>query len=1013
MEEKMRAPRKFWFRIGIPAALLLLAVILYLFLLSSIAMDWIWLPMVKKLTGIEIRAEKCSVSLFSPQTLVAENVTVKLPGWKAVVPQLFLSANPLGFFFSGELVVSELRISGIKLEEIRRKAVRPSDSSRGTVPRRSVPKKTKKIRNIILRKAVLTDASVCFSGAQGTRYEFSELDLFCSDVVPSGRASVHFESLFRMVSEKVEISRTSVSGNARFELQTDSLIPSGMEAVFSSGKATVSGKGMPPLDASLFMRLNAGWNSGRIVVRSSSLNLKDGSGAELLNAEIDGGFDPKSYTGRVSASLTTRRSQLQDELIRALSGKPWKHVAFTAKVTASIADSGEAVVAEGSAHLSADRLFDEIQSLGSQFSFNALKLEDGVQLQNLRFHLWDGSGKLNLSARTSSDFNWRYDARKKTMTGSGSLDLQTHHLNLPQIAGLLDASDLLPVKSGLFSLALKATPAGNGFNLNGSASLNQFTSSLGDVPAVPLDLSSVFSLRVVMDPLGIVLDSCRLTGEAGHRKFLAADWKFSAPDLKAGFPMTAEAVLSDLNEQVFSVVPFKILRKNGTIKRFKTEMTAGWRRAENGTQTISISGTVDGLSLAGAKQPLELSFGSRLALDEDSLRVDALSLTASEQHRDFLDFNLSGSHRLYADSGAGRNRFRLSSRFADAKKLQEIALLLNSRKTLPESTSAGKRRLSSASAKETFSSSEKPPEEPPPLELSAYSGTFDFAFEKIQYTDELALSLHGPLEIEDGRIAAETLNLSANGSPITLRFSVDTGFADGYVYDLALSMRNLHLSPLVKLAKKGEDCGVTGAVTSVDLKLEGKGVTPLNFRKNLKGRTKASIENLSFPAPSAEAIDALNLLLIPLNAVPDLTDALNLDALTGDLKTLSDNVSGILDGSKNVEFDQGTMDVSVSDGVVSLNKFLFEGGTLKSESVAGKIHLLTGELELAVSLNLGVLVIPMKIGGTFAKPKPDYREFLVQFAEENVENLLDPDNIENTIRNVDGILKLFRGKKKK
>ena len=162
MEEKMRAPRKFWFRIGIPAALLLLAVILYLFLLSSIAMDWIWLPMAKKHTGIEIRAEKCSVSLFSPQTLVAENVTVKLPGWKAVVPQLFLSANPLGFFFSGELVVSELRISGIKLEEIRRKAVRPSDSSRGTVPRRSVPKKTKKIRNIILRKAVLTDASVCF-----------------------------------------------------------------------------------------------------------------------------------------------------------------------------------------------------------------------------------------------------------------------------------------------------------------------------------------------------------------------------------------------------------------------------------------------------------------------------------------------------------------------------------------------------------------------------------------------------------------------------------------------------------------------------------------------------------------------------------------------------------------------------------------------------------------------------------------------------------------------------------
>ena len=999
----MALSKPFKLRIGIAATAVLAALLLYHLLLSSIAVRLFWLPLVKKHTGVEVRAETCSVSLFSTRTLSAEQVSVKLPGWNATAAQFSLSANPLQFLTSGTLTVSDLRIAGLKLEEVRSESPSgPGHSRRARRVRNSEAGKKKKVPgNILLRKAVLTDASLIFSDGAGTRYEFSDLDLVCSDVVPSGRAAVRFESQFRLVSGSMETSRTSVFGNARFELPADSLIPSGMEINFSSGKTTVSGRGMPPLEASLAVCLNAGWNNGRLLVRSSSLHLKDGAGSDVLNAAFDGGFHPESYTGKLSASLTTRRSELQDALIRTFSGKPWKNVSFTAKVTASIADSGEEVTAEGSADLSADCLFGEIRSLGSRFSFRGLKRENELQLNSFRFHLRDGSGKRSLSAGTSADFLWKYDVRKKAVTGTGSLELRTADLDLPEIAGLLNASGRFPLKSGLFSLALKAAPAGNGVVLHGNASLKKFLSSLGDVPAAPLDLASVFSLKIGMEPLGIALESCRLTGETGHRKFLVADLKFSAPDLKAGFPMTAEAVVSELNEQLFAVVPFRMLR-NGSVSRLKTEMNAGWRRENNDYQTFSVSGTVDGLSAAEAEPSLELSFGSRVALKENNLRIDALSLTASEQHRDFLDLNLSGDLRLPA--GDGRSRLRIASQFLDAEKLQRLVRQLNPGSSPPASVSAGKPR----------SSPERlPRKEPAPLDLSAYNGIVDFAFEKIQYTDDVALSLHGPLEIDGSRIAAESLKLSANGSPVNLRFSVDTGFADGYVYDLAFSMKNLLLPPLIKAAMNGKDYGVTGTIASVDLKFEGKGFAPLNFKKNLKGRVKASTADLSFPAPSAEVIDALNLLFIPLNAVPDLTDALNLDALTGDLKTLSDNVSGILDGSKNVEFDQGTMDVSVSEGIVFLNQFLFEGGTLKSENLTGKVNLLTGGLDLSASLNLGLLVIPMKLGGTFARPRPDYKDFLVQFTKENVETLLDPDNMENTIKNVDSILKLFQRKKKK
>ena len=1034
----MALSKKFRLRIAIVAAFLLLLLLLYHGLLSSLMIRNVWLPMVKSRTGIDVQAETCRISLFSSPTFYAENAALKTPQMKVAAKNLTLSANPVGFLFSRKLTVSELRGSGFVIEYAHPgKSVTPAGPANDPLPETrsssqpkreetlptAVPEEKKDSLNIAIQKVELTDSSLLIRDAQGGSYEFSGLSIFCSDLFPAGRASIRFESAFRMESEQMEIARTPVSGNARVDFVSDSLIPSGIEAEFSSGTMTLSGKRINPLGAAFSMRLNAGWNGEQILVRSSSLRLKDGAGAEVLKADLNGGILWKTLSGRLSASLKTTPSALLDSLIRAYTGKTWKNAVLTANVTASVAEAGDAVVAEGNADLSADSLFEEIRSIGSRFSFRAMRRENGLEWKTLQFHLRDGSGKLNLSAWTSPDFSWLCDFREKTLTGSGTLELQTVNLNLPRIAGLLELQKRFPVKSGLFSLALKAKPAGKQMALTGRASLNEFlVSAKGEGTVLPMDLSSTFSMHAMMNPPGVVLDSCRLTGMVRQKKFLSADLRCSAPDLKTGFPMSAELFLSELNEQVLGALPFSFLR-NGKIRAFKTEMNVKWERGERDVQTLSLSGTVDGLSIAGAEQPLELALGSRLSLAEDRMRLDALSLTASEQHRDFLDLNLSGNVEPEAAQDGGRNRFLLASKFIDAAKLQNLALLLkNGDESSAASANGGVLSTPSAGTSQSPAGGAGavshpapvvPPKEPAPLDFSAWQGILEFALEKIQYTDDVVLSLHGPLEIDGSRIAAEALKLTANGAPVNLRFALDAGFADGYEYALAFSMKNLLLPPLIKAAMKGRDQGVTGTLSSVDLKMEGKGVTPQNFKKNLKGSVKASTADLSFPAPSADVIDALNLLFIPLDAVPDLTESLNLDALTGDLKTLSDNVSGILDGSKNVEFERGTMDVSVSDGIVILNKFLFEGGTLKSESVAGKVNLLTGGLDLAASLNLGILVIPMKIGGTLSGPKPDFKEFLVQFAEKNVENLLDPDNIENTIQNVDSILQLFRRKKKK
>lgn len=1021
---KLSKKLKIW--IIVVAVIVLLPVFLYLFLLSSFAVQSIWLPMVKTHAGIEVKAEKCSVSLFSSRTFYAEKLTAEKPGeLKASVGELSLSANPLGFLFSGELIVSDLSISKLNLEYTQPKAVaaqEPQISSPAAPAPSPVPEKTKKPLKFAVKKVELTESSVLFTDAQKNRYELSGISFSCTDFMPSGKPEIQFKSFFSMISGQMEIARTSLDGNALLELPAGSLIPAGIKFTFATGKTVLSGKTFQPLEASLAARLNASLSGERISVSASALNLKDAAGKDVLKAEIDGDVNLKSLSGKLTASLNTCRSELQDVLIRAYTGKQFRNAALTAKLTASIADSGNSIVADCSADLNADQLFEGIRAVGSKFTLIAAKQNDSILLKKIFFNVQDGDGKLKLTAENSSGFDWIFDLRKKTLAGKGSLGLRTVNLNIPQAAGILGAAGRVPVKSGLFSLDLNIAPsAANVFAVNGTFSLNQFVSTLGDAPAAPADFASVFALKVNTEKLGVVLESCRLTGSADRKEFLAAGLKFSAPDLKAGFPMTAEAVLSNLNENVFAVVPFKAV-KEGNIKKFKTEMSAKWGLEKDGIQTVAVSGTVDDLLIAEAKQPLALSLGSNLVLDrKNKIRINALSLTSSEQHRDFFDLNVKGDYYFDAGLGIEKNNILVSSKFIDARKLQDIALLFK-KKNAPAAAPvpAGQQ---TAAVQQTSPAPQAPapvqgrapvePKEPAPLNLSRYNGVLGLAFEKIQYTDDVVLTLHGPLEIVSSQITMEDMKITANKAPVNIKFTIDTGLADGYVYCVIFSMKDLLLPPLIKAAMEGNDQGVTGTVSAVDMKFDGKGVTLPSIKKNLNGKVTASTAHLSFPALSAKAIDALNVLFIPLEAIPELTNALKTDSLTGDLKTLRDNVAGILDGSKNVEFEKGSIDVTVSKGLVSLNRFLFEGGTLKSESVTGKINLLTGTLDLAAALNLGILVIPMDIGGTLSKPAPDYKKFLLQFAKENIKNALNPDNIENTIKNVDSIIDLFKRKKKK
>ena len=384
-------------------------------------------------------------------------------------------------------------------------------------------------------------------------------------------------------------------------------------------------------------------------------------------------------------------------------------------------------------------------------------------------------------------------------------------------------------------------------------------------------------------------------------------------------------------------------------------------------------------------------------------------MSASEKQDPFFDLGLSGRFVHDASLSEQKNDLTFTSNFIDAKKIQDLVRCF--RPESPAESSSVSSAKGSA-GRTSVSASAQEVQEPAPLDLGKYNGTVNFMLAKIRYTDDLLLSVRGPVVIDRNQVRIENLNITANNAPVNLRFRIDAGASDGYPFDGAFSMKNLAIPPLLKAAMDGNDHGVTGTVSSVNLNFAGKGITAPNLKKNLNGSVTASTKNLSFPAESAKAVEALDLLMIPLAAVPGLTDVLSSETVPANLRKLRTDVIAILEGRKNVEFERGTMDVSVAKGIVKLKQFQFEGGTLKREAVTGQVNLLNGTLDLDALLDLDGLIIPLPVKGTLEKPAPDYKKFLVDFTRENIKSALSPENVEKTIKNVDGIINLFKKKKR-
>ena len=96
-----------------------------------------------------------------------------------------------------------------------------------------------------------------------------------------------------------------------------------------------------------------------------------------------------------------------------------------------------------------------------------------------------------------------------------------------------------------------------------------------------------------------------------------------------------------------------------------------------------------------------------------------------------------------------------------------------------------------------------------------------------------------------------------------------------------------------------------------------------------------------------------------------------------------------------------------------MNKFEFEGGTLKRESVTGTVELLSERLNLDAVLELAQTTIPLSVRGKLNKPQLDITKSLVKFATSRLNLPVETDEVEKTVEEVKDLFKQFRKKRKK
>ena len=1008
-----------------------LLIAIYNILLSAPVVKSLWLPVAGKMTGYDIEAEKVSVSLLMTPSVEAKELKISGGDYcsrELLVGKLRMNIRFLPLLFSRHVDIPELEIVRLKLKSDGRREA-PEYRKQGGAGAARVRKKRKHPYSYSVKKISIYDADVAAVCGR-TRYELSGIAFSASNIVQGMSPSFKFSAAASVNSDELKFSGAHVEGSLDMRLPSGSILPESVRLAFDTECTEVVVK-QRAVNLALNATLTLERKGSEVSVSDSHFRVFEANSVPVLNAQAEGVFSLDDASGKLDIQLRSVRSELSDKILSALVEDPVRGVETTASLDVDSAPGFKSVDVAGKVAMTADQFAGESRKFNSEFSFKGAKNGDEFAVSTLKLSLQEPASSLNLELSAPKQV-----VILSTPTGylpkAGQVSVQMKKVNLSTVAKLLGVTEKLPMKSGMMTGSVNLDFLNSGMtSASGTVDLKQLTLS-GERKSEPLDFRLTHehgSKNTLSGTLSGKIGNAEVLSLEGSSEFYEKFAKVSVSKFRIAHPFEKALpykMVDSLGIRSFvlngswkwnrrvehlifdSVPPEDAERmKRGALRKFIDEFKLYRNSEETFADEFSGSFALTDFTTEKLRNPLAVQLSAEYQDNVEktkNFRMNALScdvrkfqLNVTENKNPVLDLNAVDS------SGT----LMVSSSFADAEKLQTIWQSFQpSKPAKAEQKTADKKPVPAGTAKSVDFV------EPVKSVLTCFPfGNLQLKLAKIHCADDLNLSVEGPLSVNRRKLQIENMKISANDSPVALRFMLAERDGDWYYEGFLLGER-LALAPLFRLFD-GNTAGVSGTLESLNFAFSGKGLTETELKRNLNGTLRTSVRNLSFPARNERTESFLNLLTIPLKAVPQVEERISPETLPADFQALRSELLAVAEGKKNLRFDSGVLDASVSNGVLTLNKFEFEGGTLKRESVTGSVELLSGRLNLDAMLELAHTTIPLSVRGKLGKPQLDITKSLVKFATSKLNLPVEADEVEKTVEEVKDLFRQFRKKRKR
>lgn len=253
----------------------------------------------------------------------------------------------------------------------------------------------------------------------------------------------------------------------------------------------------------------------------------------------------------------------------------------------------------------------------------------------------------------------------------------------------------------------------------------------------------------------------------------------------------------------------------------------------------------------------------------------------------------------------------------------------------------------------------KKEEELQPLDLKHINFVGNVDMKSIMYKTLNIKDLLVDSVLKDNILDMKKISMKINDAPVNSTLKANLG-VPGWQYDVKSKLEKLNITPILEVFAPEKKKSISG-IFSLDMDINGQGITQPNLEKNLKGTIKGDLADGKIS--SISILDAL--------------------ATITNIKELSE-----------LSFFKGLVDIKINAGKINIDVMDFVGN-IERLGVKGWVGL-DPEQKINLNLNLGltsplsnqlkkiqyaehiletvdnftILPVPIGMAGTFAKPKP-------------------------------------------